>query len=188
MANPNTIVPEFEPESVIQGDTLLFQVNDFEHPSSAWSMEYLFSGSITTTAAGTVADDGGFLFQIDTSNWTPGTYWYQGKVTSSDTPPVILTIRTGSFSVLAAFSSTNIAPYDGRSMAKKTLDAIDSLMLGKPNNDAQEIEVGGKRLIKMDPDKLIRLRDYYLKQVGKERRAERISKGETAGLARVTFK
>lgn len=88
-------------------------------------------------------------------------------------------------------STTTTPPgYDGRTTAKKIVDAIDAEMLARSlGGAAVEFTIAGRSLRKHSVKEMIELRGYYLEIYRKQIRAQRIAQGLGDPDARfVTFR
>lgn len=176
-------IPTIEPTELVVGDSLQWtkSLSDYPATSGGWTLTYylranLPSGQINLTATA-VAD----IFAVDvlpavTSTWTPGDYVWEAYVSKS---AVRRKVGSGSLKILPDFSAIEL-PYDGRTLAKKTLDSIELVIAGRANTDIQRyvMQAVGRSIDKMPIKELLAFRDYYLGEVKKEEAAASGGKGK----------
>lgn len=148
-------------------------------PSAGWSLSYslrLSSAAGTKLTLSTTADG---LFHVvgvsasASASWTSGEYQWQSYVTKS---PDRHQVGSGRITILPNFASS--AVFDPRSQVKRTLDAINSLLEGKPNRDAHQIRIGDEQITKMTPDELIKWRNVYRSDYQAEIAKENLALGK----------
>ncbi|MCK7513851.1 MAG: hypothetical protein MZV70_64100 [Desulfobacterales bacterium] len=125
-------------------DTQILPQNAASHIEITATSETDLSYSVTVTAATTAA-------------YNPGTYKWIAYVEQGVGAALVRhEIGTGTVEVLRSFASTE--SYDGRTHAKKVLDAIEAAIEGRATSTQLEIEIDGTRIVHMAPDQLIKWR------------------------------
>lgn len=171
-------IPSIEPRSARAGDTWAWTRDLPDYPAGTWTLTYLLYSAagvwpITATADGdthAVAATPGETSQIPAGryDWTAavsdGTDRYQ--------------VGTGAIQILPDLSSA--ASYDGRSHARRMLDAINAIMEGRAGSgDLDVVKAAfGDRGTDYDLPSLIKLRQQYASAVQAEDDAARIARGE----------
>jgi hypothetical protein len=178
----------FEPTEIIAGDTLAWTKDLEDYPATdSWHLSYRLRGPKNIDIAwGThvSADGSGFSISVPaatTASWVAGTYWLFGYVSNGSERYQIVKVQV----TIQPDSQNASQSFDGRTHAKKALDAIEAAMLGIASREEQsyQIDIGGKmrQLQFCSREELIKMRNYYKSEVESELRAERISKGLGGG-------
>lgn len=160
--------PTKPPREFTAGETVKWECS-FDDYSSAdgWALKYFFRGKGKFDVSAEAQDDGSFAATVGADvEVQPGTYYWQGRVEKGGERYVI---DSGEVLVKADLSG-DVGEYDGRSEAKKTLDAIDAMLASKATRDQQEYQIGSRMLRRIPVDQLISLRRYYAGLYAKERR------------------
>ena len=164
-----------EPESFAAGDRVQWKRNFSDYPiSEGWSLTYYLRGNFAHTPIDITATTSGADFLIDlspttTADYTPGTYTWQAFVSKSgDRKPV----GTGRIVIDPSLSDVT-TPFDGRSHARKCLEAIEAVLEGRSTHDQQRyvLQAVGRSVDKMPIKDVLALRDYYQTEVQKEEAA-----------------
>lgn len=87
------------------------------------------------------------------------------------------TLENGQVEILPDLTQA-ISTTDLRSHAKKVLEAIESLLEGKPAYDVASYSIAGRSVSKMSPEELIKWRSFYKTEYERELEAEAIARGE----------
>jgi len=170
-------IPSIEPASATAGDTVQWSKSLPDYPSSAgWSLKYALRGvngslDITATVSGVSFLASGVMPAV------AGDYTLQGFVIKSAEKH---TIYEGKFRLTPDISAIS-GTYDGRSHAKRVLDAIEAVIEGRATRGDQEMTIDGERLVKMTAEQLKLLRTYYRNEYAAEQRAENIRNGRGNG-------
>lgn len=150
-----------EPERIRSGDTIRWRREDLlSYPASLWTLTYilLMTGrQIVITAS---ADGNNFVVNVPaatSASYIAGTYSWTAAVSNGAER---YTVSTGKMEVLPN-PATQTAGLDTRSHAKKVLDALEALLEGKATRDAQSITIAGQSITKMNPEELLRWRNFY---------------------------
>ena len=180
-----TAAPTTEPTTIIAGDTLKWSRTDLssQYPAPAWTLSYALRGPSRIDL--TAAPDGERAHQVtvpaaDTAAYTPGEYTWAAFVTNAATAERYQ-VDTGRVIIAPNLAADTAVPYDGRSYSRRMLDAIESVLLNRASEDANELTINGKRLVRMTPAELLTLRDKFRLQAANERKAERLRKGLSSG-------
>lgn len=171
-----------EPREITVGDSLSWKRSLSDYPASAgWKLHYaLFNATAAYTIA-SFADGDDHAVSVPgttTASWTAGRFDWSAYVTHADGRRVSL--FTGAIKILPDLSQ----PYDGRTHARKMLDAIEAVLEGRATS--QEIDLvkaqrginGDDRAIERDTAALIPLRDKYKAEVAAEERVAAIARGD----------
>lgn len=179
MAGANT--PRVEPETIVAGDTVEWYRDIDDYPASeGWTLSYALvnsSGKIDITAG---ADGDAHLVSVDTStsaNFSAGDYRWQAYVTGSGKRYLV---GTGRITVKANYA-TQTAGLDDRSHAETTLDALRATIEGRASNDQLEMQINGRRIVRMGGAELREWYSFYENQVKSERAAEKAARGLGTG-------
>lgn len=173
-------VPDNEPSFIRAGDTTSWNKDVApDYPATdGWSLLYTltlqsdFTKRLQITATANGAAFLATLTAAQTAALTPGIYNLFGHVSKASDR---YQIYHGTIEVkpnLAALTSG-----DYRSTVKKTLDAIEAVLLGRAALDQQSMEINGRRLDRTSIPDLITLRDRFKAEYVSERNAERIANG-----------
>ncbi|HEV2706251.1 MAG TPA: hypothetical protein VGV59_10030 [Pyrinomonadaceae bacterium] len=172
--------PTAEPREIVAGAQLEWTKELDDYPASEWTLTYYCRGTGTGFDAIAVADGDTHVLTVpaaDTAAMTPGVYYWQAWVEKGGEKFVV---ASGQVTVKKGFASvaTGVA-VDERSQAKKILDAIDAMMLGKATLDQQEYQINNRALKRIAPERLLELRKYYAGLYATERRRARVRAGRT---------
>lgn len=155
------------PTKVIAGDTAQWEKSLPDYPASAgWVLVYTLinaAAKITITAA---ADGDDYVVtqpSATTAAWAKGKYKYQARVTLAG---VSHTVETGDMEVAANFATETTL--DGRSHARKVLDAVEAVLEGRATKDQEEYTIGDRSLKRTPIEKLYELRQRYKAEVSRE--------------------
>ena len=165
-----------EPISITAGDTVAWTTPLEAYPAPVWTLKYAFRNSaagfdVVSSAAG--AEHSVSLSANTTKTYKPGVYHYQAYVVNEAGDRH--TVGTGALTVKADLASA--ASFDGRTHARRTLDAIEATLEGRATADQLKFEIAGRKLERTPIGELLRFRDLYRAEVLREEAAERIAKG-----------
>lgn len=177
-------IPDTEPTEFIAGDTVKW-TRDFsaDYPVGTWTLTYYFRGevskSVTCTTSGILHL--ATISAATSATYLPGTYTVKARVSNGSE---VYTVWEGSIVVVENPGLGN--SYDGRTTAKKMLDAVESALLNNASREEEEYEIavpGGtsRRLKFCSKEQLIILRAKLQAEVEQEQIAERIKQGKASG-------
>jgi hypothetical protein len=156
-------IPTTEPASIRAGDSASWQISDANYSAGAgWVLTWTFINaagkfSITSTASGN--DHLVHVLPAVTALYPAGDYAWQ-CVAANGTDAY--TIRQGNMEVVASFAA--VATLDGRSFARKTLDALEA-WIETHDPGVAEYEIAGRRMKYIPITDLLKLRDQFRKEV-----------------------
>lgn len=165
------------PSSFRAGDSVSWSVSHPEYlPSAGWSLAYTLThptlSKISISASGSGDVFGVSLAVATTANYAAGDYYYVASMTNGSTA---LTFDAGAITIepnLAA--ATN---YDGRTFARRMLDAIEAALEGRASSLDLELEIQGRRIRHYTPAELITWHSHFKAAVAREQRADRLRRG-----------
>lgn len=174
--------PTIEPLEVRAGDTWEWRREDLatDYPASTWTLTYTFVNAsakfqITASADG---DEFSITVAAASSNKPAGVYTWVAKVSYSGE---VHTVGSGSITVLPDLATLTV--HDGRSHARKVLDAIEALLENRASIDQKSISIAGRTLERTPIADLLALRSVYRTEARNEEAKENLARGE--GTARV---
>lgn len=176
--------PTIEPDEIRSGDSVSWTRDFGDYPATTYTLTYYFRGPTTLDKAAT-ASGTSFLLSLsatETGQLQAGTYWWEAKASSGST---VVTLSAGSVKILPNFADSAAvqAGFDGRTHARKCLDAIDAMMEGRASAAQQSYTIVGQRTVTMlTPSELIKWRGYYAGLVAQENKAADIAKGRRTGV------
>ena len=174
--------PEGEPLKVVVGDFIQWKKTALAetYPPASYSAEYVArvtaggSGEIKLPA--TERTDY-YLFKVESATsaaFTAGFYHWQLEVTQTSTGNRIV-VERGEFEAIVDLDENGADP---RSHAEIMLAKIQSLLEGRADKDVSSYSIQGRSISKMSIADLLQWRDYYRKEVLKERRDNAIALGK----------
>lgn len=172
-----------EPTSVVIGTLVQWKRADLSDVYATASYDLMYNirlkngAGVDKSVTATVASDGSFLTTL-TSNITTtmvaGDYvWQAFIVRKSDSAKV--SVGTGEFQLLANLDQNGA---DNRSHAQIMVQKIQSLLEGRADKDVSSYSIQGRSLAKMSITDLMMWRDYYRKEVAKEKQDALIAAGK----------
>lgn len=173
-------IPTYEPREIVIGETLRWSRELGDYPASEYSLTYHFRGAGKGFDAAASADGDAFAVTVTaatTAEMTAGNYFWQAVAEKGGEKFVV---ARGEAKAVAGLASADAdAAFDGRSEAKKTLDAIDAMLAGKATLDQQEYTIADRSLRRIPVPELLQLRRELARRVARERRRERVRRGGT---------
>ena len=170
-------IPTNEPLKLRAGDTWKWRREDLttDYPAPTWTLKYFFKKidaafNITATADGTRFSI--TVARATTAAYSPGAYTWQAIVESATER---FLIESGKLDVLRDFEPAG--NFDGRSHAKKTLDAIEAVLESRASKDQEEYQIAGRMLKRTPVADLLKLRDRYRQEYAAELRKEAVLDG-----------
>lgn len=154
------------PTTIAAGVTFERDVILADYPAPDWVLSAHLRGSaainITATADGT-----GHKFTVaaaTTAGWAPGVFSYVARVTKG---AEVHQVEVGTLEILADLAAVE-APFDGRTHAKRTLDAIQAVIEKRATQDQQKYTINNRELWRTPIADLLKLRDTYRTEVRRE--------------------
>lgn len=155
-----------EPFALIVGDTAKWTRKLDAYPASAgWALNYELVNAQHRYEIAAVADGDAFRILITartTEGYTAGDYDWRARVTNADGE--VYTVATGRMTVAPSFG----AAVDGRSHARRTLEAIEAVLEGRATSATAEYEINGRRLKYISLTELHSMRSKYQREVAAE--------------------
>ncbi len=169
-----------EPGKIAAGDSLNWTRSLPAYPAGeGYTLHYALFNATAAYTIDSVADGDDHLVNVDgteTSSWTPGRYDWTAYVTGPN--GFRQSLFGGTMVVTPDLSSG--APYDGRSHARKMLDAIEAALEGRATADEMDLIKAqfGERAVERRSADLIVARNKYRTEVETEERAAALERGE----------
>lgn len=168
-----------EPTKITAGDTLQWTKTLGDYPASVWTLTYTLFNADAAYSFSATADGDNHNIDVPsatTATWAPGRYSWTAYVSDGTDQHAI---ADGSW-VVAANPSV-VTPHDGRTHARKMLDAIEAALEGNAStSELALISVTmGDRSISSKPELMLTLRDRYKAEVLAEERAAAVARGES---------
>lgn len=172
-------IPTNEPQSLRAGDTWKWTRTFADYPAGTWTLKYRFKNAagyfeIVAAAAGT--DHAVTVAAATTAAYAAGRYTWMAWV---ETGAEKFTVDTGTLEVNPDYRASTAA-YDGRSHARKMLDAIEAWLEARDPAVA-EYEIAGRRMKYIPIAELVKLRSRYQLELAAQANADAIAKGEGLG-------
>lgn len=176
-----TTIPTTEPTRVRAGDTVKWTRALSDYLPATWTLSYALRGlpgEIDITASDN-GDDTHLVSVVPsiTAAWKPGGYNWSAKVTDGSD---VYTVDMGTIEVLEDLSAI-AGSHDGRTHAKKTLDALEAVIYYRASRSDLSYSIAGKSLQNMSHQELRKEWEFWGQQVALEERAERIANGKGHG-------
>ena len=174
-------IQTYEPKILVAGDTWKWKRKDLstDYPSSSWTLSYEARGASTGTISITSGRDGtseDYLIDVaasTTANYVVGSYTWDAYVTKDSER---YKVRSGFWDVKQNLA-TALAGYDGRSWARKTLDAVEARLTGRSSNEIDRYMIGDRQIAKIPIEELMVWRSKLKAEVTREENAEQIARG-----------
>lgn len=182
-------VPTVEPIQARAGDTWTWARTLPDYPAPAWVLTYtLFSAAAVFTIAAAASGSDHLVYEApdDTKDLIAGRYDWVAHVSDGTDR---YQVGAGALTVLPDLSAA--ATYDGRSHARKMLDAINATLEGRATSSELDLvrTATGDRAAEWAPETLIKLRQQYAAAVAAEEQAARVARGEDSGrMIQVRFR
>lgn len=174
--------PEGEPLKIVVGDFLQWKKTALaeSYPPASYSAEYVArvaSGQSSEIKLAATERTDYYLFQATsttTAAFETGFYHWQLEVTQTSSGNRIV-VERGEFEAIADLDNNGADP---RTHSEIMLDKIESLLEGRADKDVSSYSIQGRSISKMTISDLLLWRDYYRKEVVKERRDNAIELGK----------
>jgi hypothetical protein len=180
--------PEREPLTVTVGDFIQWKRSDLveDYPTASYSATYVAritgGGSSEIQITATESNPSYYLFTVTSAqseSFVPGYYHWQLEVTQTSTGNRIV-VDTGTFT---AMPDLDVNGSDPRSHAEIMLDKIETILQGRADSDVSSYSIQGRSLAKMSITDLIEWRNYYRREVKKEKRDSDIRNGRQSSTS-----
>ena len=185
--------PEGEPETIVVGDFIQWKRSDLvqDYPVATHSATYVarITGGVANeiTLVATESNPSYYLFTVDSNtseDFVPGYYHWQLEITQTSTGNRIV-VATGAFT---AIPDLDVNQSDQRTHAEIMLAKIQTILEGRADSDVSSYSIQGRSLAKMSISDLLSWRDYYRREVLKEKRDSNIRNGrQTSSTVKVRF-
>jgi hypothetical protein len=187
-----TNAPEGEPTEVVVGDFLQWKRSDLvaDYPTDEYTATYVAritgggSSEIQLEMTGQTTHYLATVSSETSADFEVGEYHWQLEIVQDSSGNRIV-VDLGDFKAIADLDNNQADP---RTHSEITLDKIESLIQGKADNDAQEYSIAGRQLKKYSFNELLGLRDYYKREVAKEKAERDIKQGrKSSSTVKVRF-
>lgn len=174
MPNPN----DKEPASLIAGDSIDWTINHPDYLATAgWVLSYKLLSPSHNININSAADGDSHVVTLDsttTAAYNAGFYTWHKLFTNGAQRK---TVQVGNITIKPNIA--DLTAQDGRSHAKKMLDAIEALLEGSATTgDLHVLQVAGvNRSMQQDTGKLIQLRNQYTIELARENQAAGMGTG-----------
>lgn len=167
-------IPTSEPGRLVAGDTAKWLKSLGDYPASAgWVLTYSVVNSAQRyTVSGVSAGDDHLVVAsaATTAAWVPGEYSWRAQVSLAGET---FTVAEGRLTIAAAYSAAT----DGRSRARRSLDAVEAMLEGRASSAVAEYTINGRALKYIPVPELLALRGRLRTEVTREDDAARSSAG-----------
>lgn len=178
-------IPEIEPLIIVAGDRLQWKRTDLDDfPASTWTLTYYFRSNAPGGQIDIAATADGDNFEVDVTPdasalYTPGVYYWSAYVSQSGDRKLV---GHGRLEITINPSDVTI-PTDGRSHARRTLEALEAVIEKRATTDQQRyvLQAVGRSVDRMPIADVLKFRDYYVGLVRVEDQAASIARGEGSG-------
>jgi len=173
--------PEGEPLKIVVGDFIQWKKTALAetYPPALYSANYVArvtGGGSSEIQLPAVERTGYYLFTASSAtsaSFEPGFYHWQLEIVQTSTNNRIV-VERGEFEAIQDLDTNGADP---RTHAEIMLDKIESLLQGRADKDVSSYSIQGRSIAKMSVVDLLQWRDYYRKEVLKERRDNAIALG-----------
>ena len=174
--------PEGEPLKIVVGDFLQWKKSSLAqtYPPALYSAEYVArvtGGGNTEIHLSATERTGYYLFTVSSATsaeFVPGFYHWQLEVVQTSSGNRVV-VERGEFE---AIQDLDVNGADPRTHAEIMLGKIESLLVGRADKDVSSYSIQGRSIAKMSIVDLLEWRDYYRKEVLRERRDNAIALGK----------
>ena len=174
--------PEGEPLKIVVGDFIQWKKTALAetYPPALYSANYVArvtGGGSSEIQLPAVERTGYYLFTASSAtsaSFEPGFYHWQLEIVQTSTNNRIV-VERGEFEAIQDLDTNGADP---RTHAEIMLDKIESLLQGRADKDVSSYSIQGRSIAKMSVVDLLQWRDYYRKEVLKERRDNAIALGK----------
>lgn len=179
------VIPEIEPVRIYAGDRIQWKrTNLDDFPATSWTLTYYLrssaaGGQIDIAATAVGADFSVDIADTTSASYIPGVYYWSAFVSTAGDRKLV---GQGRLEILTNPSDVT-GPVDGRSHARRALDAIEAVIERRASSDQQRyvFQAVGRSVDKVPIADLLKFRSYYAGLVRSEEDAEKIGRGEATG-------
>ena len=150
------------PKRFIKGTSVTCRVACGLSSQEGWALSLTLRGPGAEEVEG-VPDVDAFVFSLP-QEMAAGSWWWQMFATNGAETQVPL---SGELEVLPSLRDAADG-FDGRSEARKALDAIGAVLAGKASTDQKSYSIKGRSLERYSVAELLQLRAFYVCRVQKE--------------------
>ena len=184
--------PEGEPLKIVVGDFIQWKKTSLaeSYPPATHSAEYVArvtAGGASEIKLAAIERSSYYLFQVSSATsaaFGVGFYHWQLEITETASGNRIV-VERGEFEAIPDLDNNGADP---RTHAEIMLDKIEALLQGRADKDVSSYSINGRSIAKMSVTDLLTWRDYYRKEVAKERRDNAIAIGRpTKTTVKVRF-
>lgn len=184
--------PEGEPLKIVVGDFIQWKKTSLaeSYPPATHSAEYVArvtAGGASEIKLPAIERSSYYLFQVSSATsaaFEVGFYHWQLEITETASGNRIV-VERGEFEAIPDLDNNGADP---RTHAEIMLDKIEALLQGRADKDVSSYSINGRSIAKMSVTDLLTWRDYYRKEVVKERRDNAIAiGGPTKTTVKVRF-
>lgn len=174
--------PEGEPLKISVGDFIQWKKTDLAstYPPATHSAEYILrltAGGASEILIPATERATYYLFEVPSatsSAYNAGFYHWQLEVVQTSSGNRIV-VERGDLEILVDLDNNGTDP---RSHAEIMVSKIESLLQGRADKDVNSYSIQGRSISKMSITDLIQWREYYRKEVARERRDNAIALGK----------
>ena len=174
------------PTSFRAGDTVAWTESLSDYTTTdGWTLKFRFSGPQQIDVDST-ADGAAHAITIDAATsggYIAGVYQFQRYVENTDGRRI--TLQTGSVEILENLTART-GVYEGRSFARRMLDAIEAVMEGRATQRQKSMSIKDRAIELLSPAELVVERYRWQRIVAQEEQDARIAQGQPAGNRIVT--
>ena len=174
--------PEGEPLKIVVGDFVQWKKTALAttYPPATHSATFvarIAAGAASEIQIVATERSSYYLFVADsaaTTSFVTGQYHWQLEIVQTSTGNRVV-VQSGDFEVIA---DLDIGGSDPRSHAEVMLHKIEGLLIGRADKDVSSYSIQGRSISKMTISDLLQWRDYYRKEVSKQKRDNAIANGK----------
>jgi hypothetical protein len=156
------------PASFTAGLTFSKTIALDDYPASeGWALSAALRGASVINLTATVEDGQHKLTAsaTTTGGWLPGRYSYNVRVSKASE---VFEVEAGTIEILPNLNA-QVAGYDGRTHAERTLEAIKAVIEQRASLDQEQYRINNRELRRTPIAELIQLRDLYQSEVNSEK-------------------
>lgn len=168
-----------EPTELRAGLTATWTESISDYPATDYTLKYnLVNATVNKAIVCTASGNDHVATLASTESLTAGEYTWQSYVVSIADATIKYFIASGKITILGSFLTGNT---DFRTHARTTLDAIEAVIESRATKSQQSISIGGRSVVNMTFEELIKARSHYAYMVKQEETAAKIAAGLEVG-------